>query len=83
MSIMSSSLVQSQTRNVSSMFIIAKCAWDAEDGLDLLQRLSQLEKQSQGAPLVSIVEGTTAPHWQDSCSPDKEEDEAAGGWEML
>ena len=31
--------------------------WNADDGMDLLQRLSQLEAQSKGAPLVSILEG--------------------------
>ncbi|DBA90578.1 hypothetical protein WJX77_002037 [Trebouxia sp. C0004] len=53
------------------------------DGLDLLHRLSQLEAQSQGAPLVSIVEGHTGPSWQDSDAKPADDGEAAGDWEML
>lgn len=56
---------------------------DAGDGLDLLQRLSQLEARSKGAPLVSIVEGHTAPKWQESNDPQPEEEGAAEDWEML
>ena len=55
---------------------------DADDGMDLLRRLSQLEAQSKGAPLVSIVEGHTAQGWQES-SPQSEGGGAAEDWEML
>ena len=55
----------------------------ADDGLDLLQRLSHLELQSQGAPLVSIVDGDPPPSWQDSHDFQSEEEGAAGDWEML
>lgn len=56
-----------------------------DDGLDLLQRLSQLEKESQGAPLVSIVDGQTGPNWQENDALQQEDAEAAaaGEWEML
>lgn len=59
--------------------------WIAGDGQDLLQRLSQLEAQSQGAPLVSIVEGHTGPSWQGSFATPANDDagESAGDWEML
>lgn len=57
--------------------------WDAGDGMELLQRLSHLEAQSKGAPLVSIVEGHTAPGWQESSEPQPEEEGAAEDWEML
>lgn len=55
----------------------------ADDGMDLLQRLSQLEAQSKGAPLVSVVEGHTAPGWQETRDSQPEEEGAAGDWEML
>lgn len=55
----------------------------AGDGMDLLQRLSQLEARSKGAPLVSVVEGHTAPGWQESSDSQPEEVGAAGDWEML
>lgn len=57
--------------------------WNADDGMDLLQRLSQLEAQSKGAPLVSILEGHTAPAWQESHDCQTGEEGAAGDWEML
>ena len=57
--------------------------WDADDGMDLLQRLSQLEAQSNGAPLVSIIEGHTAPDWQESHDPQLGDEGAAGDWAML
>lgn len=55
----------------------------AGDGINLLQRLSQLEAQSKGAPLVSIVEGNPVPGWQESSDPQPEEEGAAEDWEML
>ena len=57
----------------------------ADDGLHLLQRLSQLENQSQGAPLVSVMDGHTAPAWQEQdAAPDSHDTaDAAGDWEML
>ena len=65
------------------MLCSAMVMWDADDGMDLLQRLSQMEAQSKGAPLVSIIEGHTAPEWQESHDPQSGEEGAAEDWEML
>ena len=51
--------------------------------MDLLQRLSHLESQSKGAPLVSIVEGHAAPGWKESSDPQPKEEGASEDWEML
>ncbi|KAL3130507.1 hypothetical protein ABBQ38_008324 [Trebouxia sp. C0009 RCD-2024] len=69
--------------NIDPSLAIAFYCRTLDDGMDLLQRLSQLEAQSKGAPLVSIIEGHTAPDWQESHDPQSGEEEAAGDWEML
>ncbi len=59
-----------------------KCC-PADDAQDLCHRLKQLEKSSEGAPLLSVAEGS-APDWeaQEKVSEASNSNEG-GDWELL